>query len=64
MSFAGLLPCLRAICGTHRHKSNLLKEDDLPLSKKSGFCLCSERAVVMAGFFFPCHFLEFQLCSG
>lgn len=50
MSFAGLLPCFRAICGTHKHKSNLLKEDDLLLSKKSGFCLSSERAVMMVVF--------------
>lgn len=34
----------------------------LLLPKKNGFCLSSERAVMMVGFF-PCHF-ELQLCSG
>lgn len=43
VSFAGLLPCLRAICGAHRHENNLSKGDDCCYQRRVGFiCLLRE----------------------
>lgn len=63
ISFAGLLPCLRALCGTHRHENNLSKGDDFAVIKEEWVSSVFWESCHDARLF-PYHLFEFQLCSG